>query len=120
MLRVLKPGGTIAFSTWPPELLVGRMFALTRGTRRRRRRAFCRRHCGAIPVICERLGPPAVRDIVFDRATISVPALSVGHFRELIERGAGPLVKLVESLRVTDPQKLAAFRREYDALTAEY
>src|SRR5437588_3241039 len=28
MLRVLKPGGTIAFSTWPPELLVGRMFAL--------------------------------------------------------------------------------------------
>src|SRR5271169_5109867 len=29
MLRVLKPGGTIAFSTWPPELFVGRVFALT-------------------------------------------------------------------------------------------
>ena len=28
MLRVLKPGGTIAFSTWPPELMVGRMFSL--------------------------------------------------------------------------------------------
>src|SRR5437016_11775907 len=28
MLRVLKPGGTIAFSTWPPELFVGRMLAL--------------------------------------------------------------------------------------------
>lgn len=28
MLRVLKPGGTIAFSTWPPHLYVGRMFAL--------------------------------------------------------------------------------------------
>src|SRR5262245_17139977 len=28
MLRVLKPGGTIAFSTWPPELFVGRTFAL--------------------------------------------------------------------------------------------
>lgn len=28
MLRVLKPGGTIAFSTWPPELYIGRMFAL--------------------------------------------------------------------------------------------
>ena len=28
MLRVLKPGGTIAFSTWPPELLVGRSFAM--------------------------------------------------------------------------------------------
>ncbi|HMN83429.1 MAG TPA: class I SAM-dependent methyltransferase, partial [Burkholderiaceae bacterium] len=29
MLRVLKPGGTIAFSTWPPDQLVGQMFALT-------------------------------------------------------------------------------------------
>ncbi len=28
MLRVLKPGGTIAFSTWPPEGLVGRSFLL--------------------------------------------------------------------------------------------
>lgn len=28
MLRVLKPGGTIAFSTWPPELIVSQMFAL--------------------------------------------------------------------------------------------
>ena len=29
MLRVLKPGGVIAFSTWPPELLTGRLFILT-------------------------------------------------------------------------------------------
>ena len=28
MLRVLKPGGTIAFATWPPELYVGRSSAL--------------------------------------------------------------------------------------------
>jgi SAM-dependent methyltransferase len=28
MLRVLKPGGTIAFSTWPPELYVGQLFGL--------------------------------------------------------------------------------------------
>jgi ubiquinone/menaquinone biosynthesis C-methylase UbiE len=29
MLRVLKPGGTIAFSTWPPDLFVGRMVAMS-------------------------------------------------------------------------------------------
>src|SRR5688572_13034656 len=28
MLRVLKPGGRIAFSTWPPEAVTGRVFAL--------------------------------------------------------------------------------------------
>src|SRR3989475_11992984 len=31
MLRVLKSGGRLAFSTWPPELYVGRMFALVAG-----------------------------------------------------------------------------------------
>ena len=35
MLRVLKPGGTIAFSTWPPELFVGRTF-MPRGALRSR------------------------------------------------------------------------------------
>jgi ubiquinone/menaquinone biosynthesis C-methylase UbiE len=28
MLRVLRPGGTIAFATWPPELVAGRMFVM--------------------------------------------------------------------------------------------
>jgi ubiquinone/menaquinone biosynthesis C-methylase UbiE len=28
MLRVLKPGGTIAFSTWPPELFMGATFKM--------------------------------------------------------------------------------------------
>ena len=31
MLRVLKPGGTIAFATWPPELLIGSSFRLVSG-----------------------------------------------------------------------------------------
>jgi SAM-dependent methyltransferase len=120
MLRVLKPGGTIAFSTWPPELFVGRTLALAG-------RYAPPPPPGLMPpslwgdpqVVSERLGT-AVRDIAFDRATIPVPALSVGHFREVIERSAGPLVKLVESLSAADPQKLATFRREYDAITAEY
>ena len=68
MLRVLKPGGTIAFSTWPPELLVGRRFAQVA------------RYLPPPPipvappplwgdptVIRERLGA-AVKDIVFDRS----------------------------------------------------
>ena len=120
MLRVLKPGGTIAFSTWPPELFVGRLFALVG------------RYMPPLPpgiapppawgdpnVIRERLGS-AVRDLTFDRGRMAVPALSVPHNRELFERTAGPVMKLIEVLAASDPAKLAEFRRECDALAVEY
>ena len=120
MLRVLKPGGTIAFSTWPPELFVGRMFALVA-------QYLPAPPPGVAPpplwgdanVIRERLGL-AVRDIVFDRAMVPVPALSVAHYREMAERSSGPVVKLVDTLAATDPARLAAFRADYDALAAQY
>jgi hypothetical protein len=70
-------------------------------------------------VVRERLGS-AVRGIRFDRRTMLVPALSVQHQRELVERAAGPVRTLVESLSDTDTAKLEAFRSECDALAAEY
>jgi SAM-dependent methyltransferase len=120
MLRVLKPGGTIAFATWPPELFMGRVFALTA-------RYAPPPPAGVAPtpqwgdpgIVTQRLGS-AVRDIVFDRDRMAVPALSPQHFRRNVERAAGPLVKVVEMLSATDPARLAAFRREYEALIAEY
>ena len=120
MLRVLKKGGTIAFSTWPPELYVGRIFSLVS-------RYLPPPPAGVSPpgewgdasIVRARLGA-AVRDIVFDRDLMLAPALSPQHARELTERTAGPLVKLVEMLSGTDPEKLAIFRKEFDALTGEY
>lgn len=120
MLRVLAPGGTIAFSTWPPELLVGRMFALRARYMPPPPPGVASPPAWGDPnVVRERLGK-AVRDLVFDRATMMVPALSVTHFREAAERTAGSLVKLVESLAVADPARLATFRAESDALASEY
>jgi SAM-dependent methyltransferase len=120
MLRVLKPGGTIAFSTWPPELFTGRMFALTA-------RYAPPPPPGVSPptqwgdprIVSERLGS-AVKNIVFDRGTMRVPALSPPHLRATIERTAGPVIRMVESLSSGDPAKLAAFRSEFEALAAEY
>jgi len=120
MLRVLKPGGVIAFSTWPPELYVGRVFVLTS-------RYMPPPPPGVSPpgqwgdpnIIRERLGN-RVRDLRFDRATMNIPILSVGHHREAFEKTAGPVIRLVETLRTSDPVKLNAFRDEIDALTAEY
>jgi SAM-dependent methyltransferase len=120
MLRVLKRGGTIAFSTWPPELLIGRMFALVA-------QYMPPPPPGVAPppqwgdpsIIRERLGS-AVRDIVFARDRLTAPALSPMHYRDVTEKTAGPVVKLVESLSTSDPAKLAEFRAAYDALTALY
>lgn len=120
MLRVLKPGGTIAFSTWPPELFLGRMFALTA-------RYMPPPPVPAAPpalwgdpnVVRERLGD-RVRDLVFDRERMLAPALSIAHYRTAVERTGGPILKLVETLSASDPARLAEFRRECDALTREY
>ena len=120
MLRVLKPGGTIAFSTWPPELLVGRSMALTA-------RYLPPSPPGVAPpplwgdpnIVRQRLGK-GVEDIVFDRASMLVPTLSPQHFRRNVERTAGPLVKIVESLSASDPDRLRALRQEFDAMVAEY
>lgn len=120
MLRVLKPGGTIAFSTWPPELLVGRTFALMG-------RYGPPPPPGAAPpplwgdpnVVAERLSA-AVEHLVFDRQRMLFPAMSLAHARAFFERTAGPVIKLVETLGKTDPARLEAFRREYEELASEY
>ena len=120
MLRVLKSGGTLAFSTWSPNHFVGRMFGLLG------------RYMPPPPVdvpspalwgdpdiVRARLGE-VVRDLAFERVIAGSPALSPQHHRAVSEKTAGPTVKLVETLSATDPAKLAAFRREYDALVSEY
>jgi SAM-dependent methyltransferase len=120
MLRVLKPGGSIAFATWPPELFTGRMFVITaRYAPPPPPGVAPPSHWGDPGIVSQRLGN-AVKDIVFDRATMRVPALSPQHFRTTLERTAGPLIKLVESLSASDPERLAAFRSEYEALIVEY
>lgn len=119
MLRVLAPGGTIAFSTWPPELYTGRMFAVVA------------RHLPAPPVpvpppslwgdpnvVRERLGD-RVADLVFDRGVMRAPYLSVPHVRAIMEHGIGPMQVAVRLL-ADKPDELARMRRDIDALASEY
>jgi SAM-dependent methyltransferase len=120
MLRVLKPGGTIAFSTWPPDQLIGRVFALVA-------RYLPPPPPGVSPppqwgdpnIVRERLGA-GVRDLVFDRDVMLFPSLSPRHARIHMEHTAGPVIKLVAALETTDPSKLESFRREYEALASDY
>jgi hypothetical protein len=74
---------------------------------------------GDVGVVRERLGA-RVKDIVFDRAYMMVPALSVQNYRDHLEHTAGPMLRVVESLTTSDPARLAQFRAEYDALVPPY
>ena len=120
MLRVLKPGGTIAFATWPPELFMGRVFSLIG-------RYMPPPPIDVAPpplwgdptVVRERLGD-GVRHLMFDRDRMLVPVLSPQHHQAMNERTAGPVVKLVEMLTATDPARLEQFRAEYLALVPDY
>jgi len=120
MLRVLKPSGTIAFSTWPPELLIGRSFTLVGSYMPPPPPGVSPPPQWGDPnIVRERLGS-AVTEIVFDRDRMNFPALSLPSYRAVIERTAGPMLKLVEMLSASDPARLTQFRREYDAVLAPY
>mgnify|MGYP001570749132 CR=1 FL=1 len=118
MLRVLKPGGRIAFSTWPPELALGRLFALTG--------KYLPAPPGVTPpgawgepaFVRERLGD-RVRDVAFDSGTMKVPALSLAHYRTNMELTAGPVIRIVQALQ-SDAAKLAAFRSEVETTIAPF
>lgn len=121
MLRVLKTGGRIAFSTWPPEHYTGLMFALIA------------RYSPALPPDTDQPAPPAlwgdpniirerlgdlVTDVRFERETLLAPTLSPQHSRTRQERTIGPLAKAVESLN-DNPARLAELRSGLEALAGE-
>lgn len=119
MLRVLRPGGTMAFSTWPPHLFIGRMFTLLG------QYAPPPPEGSAPPVLWgdpqivrERLGE-AVQDLVFDHGCMLFPALSPAHARFFQETNAGPVSSLVASLS-DDADRLAEFRVEVEGLISQY
>jgi ubiquinone/menaquinone biosynthesis C-methylase UbiE len=120
LLRVLRPGGRIAFSTWPPELFTGAMFSLLG------------RFMPAPPAGAPRPAPPpewgnpdvvrarlgdAVTDLQFERDTMQAPTLSPEHARLMFETTLGPAVKLVAALQ-DQPERLAELRAEFERHTA--
>jgi len=118
MTRVLRPGGLLAFSTWPPELFVGQIFATTAKYMPPPPGITPPPSWGDPATIRQRLGDGFER-VVFDRAEMIVPVLSKGHYRHSIETTVGPVIKLVAAC-ANEPERLAAFRADIDALMELY
>ena len=120
MLRVLKPGGTIAFATWPPELFVGRWVALMgRYAPPPPPGVSPAPQWGEPNTVRERLGS-AVRELTFTRNTMAFPTLSPQHYRVHMAENFGPAKKLFEHLDAHEPAKAATLRSEIDALAQSY
>ncbi|MGE0449510.1 MAG: class I SAM-dependent methyltransferase [Vicinamibacterales bacterium] len=119
MRRVLKPGGRVAFASWPPEHFVGKMFAFVgRNSPPPPPGAAPPPQWGSPAIVAERLAahfePP-----FFARGVMRFPALTPAHYRLFMEQSVGPMQKLVESLG-NDRERLDALRREFEALVADY
>ena len=117
MLRVLKPGGTIAFATWPGEQLIGRQFSLIakyvppQGV-------VSPVLWGDVATVRQRLGG-SVKRLHMERGIMAIPALSPRQFRLFQEAKAGPFVRTVQVLQ-QDPARLESMRNEMDEMVSEY
>ena len=114
MLRVLKPGGRIAFATWPPELFVGRLFDVVAKYLPPPPGAALPPEWGDPNVVRRRLAD-AVQGVEFARDDMLVPTLSPQHYRAQMELTIGPVAKAVEMLS-GDPERLAEFRGALESL----
>jgi SAM-dependent methyltransferase len=120
MLRVLKPGGTIAFSTWPPELFIGRLHKLMGAYLPPPPPGVASPPLWGDPqVVQQRLGP-TVKEVRFEYATMWIPSLSIHHWRVMAEKSSGSIVRAITALEKSDSAKLDQFRKEIEALASEY
>ncbi|MBI3480020.1 MAG: class I SAM-dependent methyltransferase [Nitrosomonadales bacterium] len=118
MLRVLKPGGTIAFATWPGEQLIGRQFSLIAKYVPPPQGLPSPVQWGDVGVVRQRLGNSVTR-LHHERGIMAVPALTPRHLRLFQEAKAGPFIRAVQALQ-NEPARLAAWRNEMDEVLGEY
>lgn len=123
MLRVLKAGGRIAFSTWPPEHVTGMFFMLLARNGPELSPDAPKPappvQWGDPNVIRARLGD-AVTDLRFDRSEMLIPALSARHVLTSMQANFGPLKKLMTALDANNPEQAAAIRAELLGLISEH
>jgi len=118
LLRVLKPGGRVAFATWPPEMFPGVCATLGMKYLPPPAGVPSPMQWGDAGIVQQRLGP-GVKDLQFERGMMAVPALSPKHFMAWQTAKIGPMIKTVGALR-KDPAKLEAYLKESEELIGSY
>jgi len=118
MLRVLKPGGIIAFATWPGEQLIGRLFSLNAKYVPPPQGIASPVQWGDVATVRQRLGEN-VKNLHSERGIMGIPTLSPRHLRMFQEAKTGPFIRAVQALQ-NDPERLESWRKEVDEMVSEY
>jgi ubiquinone/menaquinone biosynthesis C-methylase UbiE len=117
--RVLKPGGILAFSTWPKELFMGKFFNLIESFSQPLPPEVASPVLwGDMAIIEDRL-KDHFDHIEFARDTMFAPTMSPAHMLKLFEKNAGPLANLVKAL-ADDPAKLSNLRNSVLVLIEKF
>lgn len=113
MLRVLRPGGRIAFTTWPPEHATGAMFRVLGQYVPPQPGIPSPLEWGIPQVVRQRLGD-AVEGLVFERDAVRFYALSAAHFWHIFATFYGPAIRAIEAVGADRVEALS--RGAVDAL----
>jgi SAM-dependent methyltransferase len=117
LIRVTKAGGRIAFTTWPPEHAIGRMFAtIAKYVPAAPNSPPSPMQWGIPEVVRERLGN-GVKDLHFERGVVNVPLLSTNHFWQLFSTKYGPMIRAIQAI---ESAKVEALRHDLIQAIAPY
>jgi ubiquinone/menaquinone biosynthesis C-methylase UbiE len=137
MIRVTKPGGRIAFSTWPFELVNGKLFkAMANHLPANTNSIYSssnqieEQHQTQPPPM--QWGNPekvqrllldgdcnvAIEDIHFERGVVKIPVLSPNHYWKTTSTRSGPVIQAIQTIK--EPSKIEALKKDVLEAIAPY
>ena len=97
LLRVCRPGGTIALASWTPDGFIGELFRTVAATCRRR--PACSRRCSGAPrPTCATLFGDAIASLEIEERTFTFRFASAEEFVDFFRTWYGPTLKAFAAL----------------------
>jgi ubiquinone/menaquinone biosynthesis C-methylase UbiE len=120
MMRVLKQGGRLGFTSWPPELAVGKLSdVVSKYNPFPPSEAFSPYNWGVADKVKQLL--PCIKGIYFERDTIKIPILSPHHYWQDTITKAGFMIQIIEALKKqNEKDKIDSFRKDYIKILEYY
>lgn len=120
MIRVLKKGGRLGFTSWPPELAVGKLSeVVSKYNPLPHNEAFSPYNWGEPEKIKQLLSGTV--DIFFERGTINVPILSPNHYWQDTITKSGFMIQVIYTLKKQqDYERIELLRKDYIKILKQY